>query len=67
MLFLLVFRCSFTYLAALGLSCGMLDLHCGMQGSFVVAHGLLSSCGAWALEHAGSAVAARGLLSTQAQ
>ena len=31
------------------------------HGIFVVAHGLLSSCGTWALEHAGSVVAAHGL------
>ena len=30
-------------------------------GSFVVASGLLSSCGAWAPEHMGSVVVARGL------
>ena len=32
-------------------------------GSFVAVHGLLSSCGSWALEHAGSVVAVRGLSS----
>ena len=60
----------FIYLAVSGLSCGMRDLRCGMQdlslwhvGFFVAVHGLLSSCGMWALEHSGSVVAARGLSS----
>ena len=34
-----------------------------MRASLVAAHGLLSSCGAWAPEHMGSIVAARGLSS----
>ena len=42
-----------------GLSCGMQDLF--VAGLFVVAQGLLSSCDAWAPEHAGSVLAARGL------
>ena len=33
-----------------GLSCGTKDFHCGAQASLFVVHGLLSSCGAQALE-----------------
>ena len=69
--------CVFIYLAASGLSCGMWDLSCGMWDlllhcagsslwcagfSLVVVSGL-SSCSAWAPEHAGSVVAAHGLSS----
>ena len=32
-------------------------------GSFIAVHGLFSSCGVWALEHAGSVVAVCGLSS----
>ena len=67
---------SLFFLAALGLSCGTRDLHCGMWDpllrrvgsllqhadfSLVVACGLLSSCGLQAPEHLGSVVAAYGL------
>ena len=67
----------YLFLAALGLCCGMQDLHCGMRDLFVAVHGLfvvvcgllsscgmqfsLSSCGAWAPERVGSVVAACGL------
>ena len=53
-LFAYLFIYLFYFLAASGLSCGTWDLHWGMWdlslrhvGSFVVAHGLLSSCGVW--------------------
>ena len=49
----------YLFLAVSGLSCGMQDLF--VAGLFVVAQGLLSSCDAWAPEHAGSVLAARGL------
>ena len=46
----------YLFMAALGLSCSAWDLHCGMwdlslqgAGFFVGEHGLLSSCGTWAL------------------
>ena len=41
------------FLAALGLSCGTQDLSLQHAGSFVAAHGLLSSC-LVALQHVGS-------------
>ena len=44
------------YLAASGLLCGTRNLPCVMGGLFVAVHGL-SSCGAWAPELEGSAVA----------
>ena len=48
-------------MAASGLSCGKWDLRCVALASLVVALGLFSNCGTWALERMGSVVVARGL------
>ena len=57
--FFLIFIYLLIYLVALGLSCGMQDLYCGMQDPLlqcrnppVVAH-RLSGCGVQAPEHVG--------------
>ena len=46
------------FLAVSVLSCSTWDLFIAVHGLFIAAHRLLSSCGVWAPEHAGSVVAA---------
>ena len=62
-LFIYLFLNIFVYLVASGLSRSMRDLHLGMWDLSLQHMGLLSSCGMWAPEHAGSVVAVHGLSS----